>query len=124
MSKSIATRVDNELYEFYKENADERGLSMSEWTKRACECYFHWLSDAIDDYEETEDLTWEDLEDMGWDDLVDVIDDNELDIDSKDYRDFFSKDTDALREAIGLELGLLESTDDDSGSSDDDSDEK
>jgi len=113
MSKSITTRVDDELYSFYKEEADDRGLSMSEWTKRACECYFHWLSNCIDDYEETEDLTMDDLDDMGWDELVDVIEDNELDIDSKEYRDFFSKDTDALRDAIGIALGLLDETDKD-----------
>jgi len=120
MDKTITSKIDNELYQFYKEEADERGLSMSEWVKRACECYFHWLSDVIDDYEETEDLTMEDLNDMGWDELIDVIDENELDIDSKEYRDFFSKDTDALRDAIADELGLPEYTDEDT---DEDTDE-
>jgi len=99
---TVSTRVDDELYEWIKADAEDRGISMSEW-----------LLDLIYVYISGEsNLTLDDLEDMDWDELVEVVDDLELDIDPSDFIGgafkSVERETSELREAIAEELDLYE----------------
>jgi len=84
MMKTISTRVDDELHEWIRIDAEERGISISEWLNDV-------VMSSIDG--DSDDLTWDDLNDMEWDELVemaevwnenipeDVEEDCEIDID-------------------------------------------
>lgn len=113
MKKSVTTKLDPELYNYYKESAGERGISMSEWLSNAAMCYYYWLNGNIEDYEESEYITEDEIDDMGWDELVDLIESEELDIDPMEYRNFFGRDTESLRDAVLIALFGDEDTDTD-----------
>jgi hypothetical protein len=95
--KTISTRVDSELYDLIKEDAEIMGVSLSEY-----------FLDALNSYLDYDDLTWNDLLDMDKGELEDLIDEYELDIDSGL---FTSADT--LRNEIADQLEIEEEDEED-----------
>lgn len=97
---TLSAKVTRELHDYVQRDAEEMGVSISEW-----------LIDAINAYieEDSDGLTWDDICRMDWDDLVMVIEECELDVNPDDY-DYDEHDD--LRSAIADELDIEESYED------------
>ena len=93
---TISTQIDRDLKEFILEDAEDRGISISEW-----------LTEAIHTYIDIITVTWDDLLGMDCDDLVDFVDIQDLKVNPDDCRDFWGTiNEDELREAIADEMDI------------------
>ena len=95
---TLSAKVTRELHDYVQQDAEEMGVSISEW-----------LIDAINAYieQDSDSLIWNDLCEKDRDDLIMVVEECELDIDPDDY-----DDDDDFREAIADELGIEENYED------------
>jgi len=97
---TISAQVTDDVKEWIREDADDRGITLSEW-----------LNDVILEYidDGSEDLTFEDLDEMDFDELVAVVEDYELDIDPEDYTGgLLVSAREKLRDAVCYELEIEE----------------
>lgn len=109
--KTVSTRVEDDLLELVRADADASGQSISEW-----------LSDAIFEHLNFEGTSFEDLCEMSWDELVDFVEEDELNVEVSQYRGglLSPNDKDGLVEAIAEELGLEDDYEDEDEDEDED----
>lgn len=92
---TISTQIEPGLKAFIIEDAENRGMSISEW-----------LNEAISEYIDNNTLSWDDLAEMELEELQEVIDDSDLDLEVEDYKKLLGYDLDELRNDIANELGI------------------